>query len=243
MVQGQERLVAVPEAQRLEPGVDGPLGRLASLMARRGGHAIVHDLPVREYIATVRGHLLHLRLADADMGHAQGPLLPACAQCPDDALDDQLVELQVADGTRRPVRLEQPLGRQVGDGRVVLVDRGDQDVLRVGLDEAGEGLSPAVVGIVADLAPIDREQDDGAGQRAPLEHEADRLEPIVDRPHRRDPAPHTGMAERGRHVGGEGCEKVRAEEPVGRANVRAALRDHSCRQAAQGVATCQLRLS
>ena len=75
---------------------------------------------------------------------------------------------------------------------------------RSGLGAAGLGQDavPAVEGVVADLAPVDRDEDDRRGRpggrsRAPR---ADR------RPLGEPGAAHHAVAERGRDVGGEGGE-------------------------------------
>ena len=72
VAQGQERLVAVPEAQRLEPGVDGPLRGVVGGRVVRGARAVVRRWSRRADITAVRGDLLHPRLADAEMGDAPG---------------------------------------------------------------------------------------------------------------------------------------------------------------------------
>jgi hypothetical protein len=72
-----------------------------------------------------------------------------------------LVETRVAHGTGGVMRLEEPLGVEVDDRGIVLVDRGHQDVPAVGLGDLGQRVAPPIVGLPADLAPIDGDEHDG----------------------------------------------------------------------------------
>ena len=179
VAQGQEGLFAVPEAQRLEPGVDGPLGGLVGPGVARCAGAVVQDGAVRQDIAAVGGDLVDPRLADADVADAKRRLQEAGTQRPGHALDDQLVEGQVADGSGPVILLEQPLGPQVGDRRVMLVDGRDQDVLGVGPGRAGQHLASGHRRRCGARTSPPR-AGPRAGQRAALQHEPDRLEPIHD---------------------------------------------------------------
>jgi hypothetical protein len=76
------------------------------------------------------------------------------------------VEDRVADAAGRLPLIEQALGREVGDGRIMMVEARDQDAPGFRAGGLGQGLVPAVEGVVADLAPVDRDQDD----RRPAAH-------------------------------------------------------------------------
>ena len=198
-------------------------------------------LPSAPRVAAVRRDLLDLRLAGADVRHAA-------------AADSSSARTRPGHALRRPARGSR--GRRCcpaacrssssrwaarsAIGRVVLVERCDQDALGVGAGGLGQRLAPAVVGVVADLAPVDRDQDDRAATACPPRARSRRLERVDDRPRRRDPAAHQGWPSGGVTSAEKGVSRPRAEEPVGRANVRAALGNHACRQPAQGVATRRL---
>src|SRR5262249_14145274 len=65
IVQRRQGAIAVPEAQRLQPGIDQPFGLLPGLLVLGGAGARVLHLAVRPQNAAIGGDLIHMSLADA----------------------------------------------------------------------------------------------------------------------------------------------------------------------------------
>ena len=213
--QRQERLVLVPEAEGPQPGIDQPFGRRVGLRIVRRARAVVGDAPVRTDVAPVRRDPVDHRLADAHVGDPSPGTLEGRRERPGHRADRGCGEGDVADGARRVARLEQALGLDVDDRRVVLMDRRDQDPLGVRARHRRQLGAPGVVGFVADLAPIDRDEHDRLRQRPAGEHEPDGFEWVDHDPGRRDPAAHAGVPDRDRHVGGERVERPRRGQTIG----------------------------
>ena len=195
--QAGQLLLAVPETEHLEPGVDGPLGLLAELgVACGAGPAELHS-PV-QHKTPIGGDILDLGLSHADVADPTGRLQPL-AQHPADALHRLLVELQIADGTFRSCRLQQALGFQIDDRSVVLMDAADHDPLRRRPGSFGQDGTPAVISVIADLAPVHHGQHNRLA-RAKQDQTVNE-QGILDAPGRSDAAAHQRMLQRHGHLG------------------------------------------
>ena len=93
-------------------------------------------------------------------------------------MDGEFVEFEVADGAGALVGSEDAFGFEIGDGGVVDVGAGNEDVLAVGAGGLGEHIAPAVEGGVADFAPVHGDEDDGL--LAAGEHDAGGEEGVSD---------------------------------------------------------------
>ncbi len=84
------------------------------------------------------------------------------------------MELRIANAPSCPGIPEQTLGVQVGHGSIVLMDATEQDPIGGRPRCFGESGSPTVVGVVADLAPVDSDDHNWsvrAKQHDPLREE------------------------------------------------------------------------
>ncbi len=197
----EDRLVAVPETEGLEPGVDKPLGLVTNGGVAGGAHAVERGLAVVEDVAAVGRDLLDPRLSNADVIY---PLirLQILANRIGHALDGALVEFGIADAALGVPIVEKALGVEVGDGGVVLVQARDKHAAGLGAGGVGQGRSPAVEGGVADLTPVQGHQDDRLADAR--KHETPREEWVDDLSGRGNAAAHQGVAERRGDVRREG---------------------------------------
>src|SRR5262249_19226225 len=78
---------------------------------------------------------------------------------------------------------------------------GHQDALAPRPRGLGKDGAPAIVSIIADLTPINRDEDDRLA--SPEQHQAVGEERGLDLPRRGDATAHERMAQRRRHLGGE----------------------------------------
>ena len=117
------------------------------------------------------------------------------------ALNAALEKPQIKRPRRVFHRLEQALGLDVGKRGIVLMDAMDCHLAGHGMGRPGEGAAPALVGFVAQTAPVDSAQHD----RLPhaQQNDAEGVKGIFDVAHRLDPAATQGMPHRRRDVGGK----------------------------------------
>jgi hypothetical protein len=202
-MQGGEGLVVVPETEGAQEGVDASLGLGLGVGVAGGAASGEGGRAVGEEVAAVGGDPIDRGAAEADLRHRAGGG-EARLQVVGDAPDRLFVEVGVADAPFRPVGAEQALGFEVDDGGVVLVDAVDEDAIRGGPGGLGQEGPPAAEGVVADLAPIDGDDDQGA--IGAEQHDAAGQEGVEDLGGGLDAAAHAGVAEWDGDVGREGGE-------------------------------------
>ena len=173
---------AIPKTEHLEPGIDQALGQIADGRVARGAVASENRLAVGADHAAIRRHVLDFGLAHAKMRHALGRLQPV-GQRSRHALDRALMKIGIDDVAVGPGFGQQPFGGQIGQRRIVLVHAGDQHPLGRGAGRLGQDLAPASIGVVANLAPIDRHQHDRLLRSQ--QHQSVGRKGIVDRACRR----------------------------------------------------------
>ena len=219
--QRHDRFVASPERQRLQPGIDRPLLAVArqDVLRRRAG-AVVGNGSVRQVIAPVRGHSLHLRLPDPQP--RDGPAFwQRLADGPADALHGLLMKGEVADTVVQPVRLHQPLRREIDHRRLMLVHGAHEHAIWRGARRLRQHLAPARVGIVANLAPVDRHKHDR--RPAAEEHDALGVKRVHDHRGIKVAAADHRVARRDRHIRAEGRDR---EPGAGGPDGSGARREH-----------------
>jgi hypothetical protein len=113
-------LLSVPEAQGLEPRVDDALGLGTNRRIPSGAHATEAGFAVIAQVAAVGRYLLHLCLADAQVGYPPR-LLEAFTKRPSDALHGPFMKIEIADVPLGLGSIEQLLCCQVRDRSVVLM--------------------------------------------------------------------------------------------------------------------------
>ena len=75
-----------------------------------------------------------------------------------DAAHCDFVKFQVANRSGEIALAKESFGLEIGDGRVVLVNRADYDALGCCSCRACKRRLPAEVGVIANFAPIDRDE-------------------------------------------------------------------------------------
>ena len=115
------------------------------------------------------------------------------------------MELYVANAAGEFVLFQDVLGFKVSNRSVVYMDAGYEDSFARGSRGIGQHGSPAIVSVVANLAPIDGHENN----RLPVtrQDETMREERIVNLLCRRDSSTHQGMSQWGSYIGAK-CRKL-----------------------------------
>ena len=108
----------------------------------------------------VGGDLLHRGLAEADV-RDRLRRVERFTNGGGYTLQGLFVERGITVDAGQADGVEQALGFEIEDRRVVLVKAADDDALRRGAGGFSKDGAPALVGIVADLAPVHAHDDDG----------------------------------------------------------------------------------
>ena len=108
----------------------------------------------------VRRHPFDRCLADAELGD-RPRRVERFAKRVGRSLDDFLVKRRIAKRVLEPDRVEQGLGAEVADRRVMLVNGGQHHTLRRRARRLGEGRPPTIERVVVQLAEVHRHEDHG----------------------------------------------------------------------------------
>ena len=95
---------------------------------------------------------------------------------------------------------QDPFGREIGHGRVVLMHGADHDALRVGAGRSREHVLPPLERLVADFAPVHGHEHHRLARAK--QHQSMRLQRIGDALGQPGPA-HHAVAQRDGDIGGE----------------------------------------
>ena len=112
------------------------------------------DLAFLGHVTPVRGQLVNGGLAKTEMGD-RAALGETVADGLSDPRDHAVLELDIAKGSGDLMLFKQTLCDAIGVGRVVLVKAGQQHPVLGCSRGRGQFRSPALVGLVADFAPVD----------------------------------------------------------------------------------------
>ena len=201
VVRGGQRLILVPESDRLQHRVDQPFGCGAHHRVARPGQAHGPHGAVLSDQAPVGGDAVHPRLAGGEVG--AGPRLGHRRRgCAGGCRARPLRPVAGHDHVRPAVRIQDVLRVAVRPRRVVRMGAVHGHAIGFGAHRLGQIRPPAVVVAVAELGPVERAEHD----RRPVvsdENQPEGLQPFPDRLRRRIPARAQRMADRRRDVGRE----------------------------------------
>lgn len=197
--EGAEGLVAIPEGEHAEGGVDeSRVERPDGGVGDHGG-AVEVDGSVGQLDAAVAGEVVDLSDARTDVGEGLGGRQGA-AQGRGNGGEGGFVEGGVAEAAAGDAGfVEDGLSAGIHDGGVVLVEGGDEDAVGGGVGSRGEDGAPTVVRGVAEFAPVDGNQDDG--RAATGKDDAARTEGIENFAGGFDGSGQEGVAEWGSDIG------------------------------------------
>ena len=153
--QGTHGGTLIPETKSSQLLIDEPIVAVG-LRPFSAAHAaaIKANFTVGVHEAAIGDQPLDCRLPGANVGD-RARLSQRRAESCCGGLHGFLVELEVEDFSLSTMLFENPLSFEVGQWHIVLMDGGDEDASAVSPRGLGQDIAPAIVRIIADLAPID----------------------------------------------------------------------------------------